>query len=67
MSDIYKSPAFMSRFAFVGENVQVFANALILKPEVISLANGVRIDDYARIEGGEGLTIGAYTYITARH
>ena len=60
---MYKQAEFMARFKSVGSNVQIFEYALILKPEMIELADGVRIDDYARIEGGKGLFIGKYVHI----
>jgi galactoside O-acetyltransferase len=63
MDTPYKSAEFMKGFAHVGENVQVFRWALILKPEVIELDDGVRIDDYTRIEGGQGIRIGKYVHI----
>jgi len=59
----YKTDAEILRFASVGEGVQVFRFALILKPENISLGNYVRIDDYSRIEGGQGIIIGNYVHI----
>ena len=60
---MYKSSEFMSRFKSLGSELQIFEFALILKPEMIKLADGVRIDDYARIEGGSGLSIGKYVHI----
>ena len=60
---MYKSDEFMARFKSVGKNVQVFEHALILKPEMIELDDGVRIDDYSRVEGGKGLKIGKYFHI----
>ena len=63
--DVFKSEEFMKRLALVGQDVQVYQWALIIKPEVIELADGVRIDDYARIEGGQGLTIGKYVHIAS--
>lgn len=60
---MYKSAEFMARFKSVGKDVQIFENALILKPEMIEVADGVRIDDYTRIEGGGGLRIGIYVHI----
>jgi acetyltransferase-like isoleucine patch superfamily enzyme len=60
---MYKLEKFMRRFARVGEGVQVFYGALILKPEMIELGDWVRIDDYVRIEGGQGLKIGKYVHI----
>jgi galactoside O-acetyltransferase len=61
----YKDLEFMNRFKYVGEGVEVYANALILRPEVISVGDGVRIDDFCRIEGGQGVRIGAYTHISS--
>jgi len=60
---VYKPAEFMGRFKSVGKDVQVFEYALVLKPEMIELADGVRIDDYSRLEGGKGLTIGKYVHI----
>ena len=60
---MYKPADFMKRFRVMGEHVQIFEQALILKPEVINLSDGVRIDDYARIEGGRGLIIGKFVHI----
>jgi len=63
LSTMYKSDEFMARFKYVGKDVQVFEHALILKPEMIELDDGVRIDDYSRVEGGRGLKIGKYVHI----
>jgi len=60
---MYKPADFLARFKSVGRWVQIFECALILNPEGIELADGVRIDDYARIEGGKGLVIGKYVHI----
>lgn len=60
---MYKSAEFMQRFKSVGQKVQVFEHALVLKPEMISLAEGARIDDYSRLEGGKGLNIGKCVHI----
>lgn len=55
----------MKQFKYVGEGVQVFENALILKPEEIILHDGCRIDDFCRLEGGSGLDIGRYVHISS--
>src|SRR5256885_8941825 len=60
-----KSEDFMQRFASVGENVQIFEHALILKPEAISVGDNTRIDDYSRIEGGERTEIGPRIHISS--
>lgn len=65
MTSIYKSDNFLKRFAFVGNDVQVFELALILKPEVIQLLDGTRVDDFTRIEGGAGIRIGKYVHIAS--
>lgn len=62
---IYKPQGFMKRFASVGRDVEVFNGALILKPEVIKIGDGTRIDDFARIEGGQGIQIGKYVHIAS--
>ncbi len=63
MTEVYKPEEFMRHFAGIGQRVRVFYWALILNPEVINLADDVRIDDYARIEGGLGVRIGKYVHI----
>jgi len=60
---LYKPKTFLARFARVGSGVQIFSQALILKPEVIELADQVRIDDFARIEGGRGVKMGKYVHM----
>ena len=62
---VLKSQEFMDRLAFAGEGVQVFAQALLLKPEAISLGDGSRIDDFTRIEGGLGVEIGRHVHISS--
>jgi acetyltransferase-like isoleucine patch superfamily enzyme len=63
MPELLKPYEFMKRFALVGKGVKVFYASLILAPEVIELSDGVRIDDYSRIEGGKGIRIGKYVHI----
>jgi galactoside O-acetyltransferase len=62
---VLKPQEFMDRLAFAGEGVLVFAQALLLKPEVISLGDGTRIDDFTRIEGGLGVEIGRHVHISS--
>ena len=63
MEGPYKPDDFMKRFARVGEHCEVFANALILGPEVIELGDWVRIDDFCRLEGGEGIRMGTCVHV----
>ena len=48
-----------------GENVCVYQPTVILKPEVVSLADGVRIDSFCKIEGGLGVSIGVNAHIAS--
>lgn len=52
-------------FAYRGEGVRIFEPCVILKPEVVSLADGVRVDAMTKIEGGQGVTIGACVHISS--
>ena len=60
-----KPDDFMARFAHVGEAVQVFAGALVLRPEVIAIGDRSRIDDFSRLEGGQGLEIGVHVHVSS--
>jgi acetyltransferase-like isoleucine patch superfamily enzyme len=62
---VLKPPEFMQLFSRVGQNVQVFANALILKPEAIALGDHSRLDDFCRLEGGAGLEVGSYVHVSS--
>lgn len=52
-------------FARVGTGVQIFRGALILRPEVIKIGDNSRIDDFTRVEGGQGLEIGRHVHISS--
>ncbi len=65
MDSPYKPEDFMRRFARVGREVEVFRWALVLKPEVIEIGDGTRLDDYCRLEGGSGLRIGRRVHIAS--
>jgi galactoside O-acetyltransferase len=60
-----KDEAFLASLAGVGEDVTIFAGALLLRPELISVGEGSRIDDFTRIEGGQGVEIGRYVHISS--
>jgi acetyltransferase-like isoleucine patch superfamily enzyme len=62
---VLKPPEFMQQFAHVGADVLVFADALVLKPEAISLGDHTRIDDFSRLEGGQGLEVGVHVHISS--
>jgi acetyltransferase-like isoleucine patch superfamily enzyme len=48
-----------------GEGVLVFSGALILKPEAVSIGDGSRVDDFTRIEGGDGVEIGRNVHVSS--
>jgi len=62
---MFKDKKFYDTLASIGENPQIFINALVLKPEAIHIGDNVRIDDFSRIEGGSGLWIGNYVHIAS--
>jgi acetyltransferase-like isoleucine patch superfamily enzyme len=55
----------MRRFAAVGEGVEVYADALVLRPEAITLGDRVRIDDFCRLEGGQGIEVGRHVHVSS--
>lgn len=60
MEQLYAAPW---NYRHYGEHVRIFEYCTILKPEMISLGDGVRIDACCRLEGGQGLTIGKNVHI----
>jgi len=55
----------MSQFKKLGENVKIYENAKIIKPEVIEIGDGSQIDDFTFIYGGKGIVIGSYVHIAS--
>jgi acetyltransferase-like isoleucine patch superfamily enzyme len=41
----------------------IYAPVLVLKPEVVEIAAGARIDSFCKIEGGLGVSIGRFAHI----
>ena len=54
-------PAF--KFRFYGQGVEIYEPCLILKPEMVSFGEGVRIDSFTKIEGGLGVTLGKWVHL----
>lgn len=44
---------------------EVFQPTVILKPEVVSIGSGTRIDSFCKLEGGHWLTIGDYVHVAS--
>lgn len=49
----------------VADGVAVYEDVLFMSPERIQLREGVRIDAFVKLEGGQGLTIGKYVHIAS--
>lgn len=52
-------------YAYFGPGVTIFEYCVILKPRVIELHQGARIDSHCKLEGGEGLRIGENCHIAS--
>jgi len=52
------------RFSCIGKNVLISRKASIYKPEMISIGDNVRIDDFCILSGGNGIEIGSHTHIS---
>lgn len=48
-----------------GENVKIYENARLVKPEVIEVGDHSMIDDFTFIFGGAGIRIGRYVHIAS--
>lgn len=48
-----------------GEGITIHQPCVILKPEMIALASGVRLDSFVKVEGGEGVTLGENCHVAA--
>lgn len=52
-------------FAHFGQGVQIYDPCVILKPHMVSLGAGCRLDSFCKVEGGLGVTIGENTHIAS--
>jgi len=48
-----------------GKDVVIFEYVNFIKPEVIKIGEGSRIDNFVRLEGGEGIQIGRYVHLAS--
>jgi acetyltransferase-like isoleucine patch superfamily enzyme len=44
-------------------SVDIYAPVLVLRPEVVTIGAGARIDSFCKIEGGLGVSIGSWAHI----
>ena len=54
-----------SRLKYIGPNVKIYEMAKIVRPEVVGIGEGTRIDDFVFINGGNGVEIGQYNHIAS--
>jgi dTDP-4-amino-4,6-dideoxy-D-glucose acyltransferase len=52
-------------FRALGHNVLISRKASIYKPEAISIANNVRVDDFCILAGGCELSLGNYVHVSS--
>ncbi|MEN6328400.1 MAG: acyltransferase [Syntrophomonas sp.] len=50
-------------FSNIGKNVKVSRKASFYNPQVISIGDNVRIDDFCVLSAGEGISLGNYIHI----
>lgn len=62
MEQIYHAPW---EFREYGKDVHIYEHCTILRPEMITIGDGVRIDAMCKIEGGQGVTIGENVHIAS--
>lgn len=52
-------------YAYYGKGIAIYDPCVILNPNVIELRNGVRIDSFTKVEGGQGVVIGENVHIAS--
>lgn len=52
-------------FAHRGDNVTIYEPCIILKPEMISIGDGARVDSFCKLEGALGIIIGRWVHISS--
>jgi acetyltransferase-like isoleucine patch superfamily enzyme len=52
-------------FKHLGDNVTIHEPCIILKPEMIDIGDGARVDGFCKLEGGQGVTIGRWVHIAS--
>ena len=48
-----------------GQGVNIFEPCVILRPEVIALGDGARVDAFCKLEGGHGIELGVNVHIAS--
>jgi len=58
-----QSPPASRAWAAWGEGSEIYEPCVVLKPEMVSVGDGCRIDSFVKIEGGRGVTLGRWVHI----
>lgn len=48
-----------------GSNAAIYDPVVILKPEMLTIADTARVDSFVKLECGEGITIGEYVHLAS--
>jgi galactoside O-acetyltransferase len=57
--------AYTHNFAQVGQDVQIWPQAKIISPEVISIGDSVIVDDFVLLMGGRSTILGSFIHISS--
>jgi galactoside O-acetyltransferase len=57
--------AYTLKFAQVGQDVQIWPQAKIISPEVISIGDSVIVDDFVLLMGGRSTILGSFIHISS--
>jgi acetyltransferase-like isoleucine patch superfamily enzyme len=55
----------VDRFAFIAQNALLLDPVVFVKPSMIQIGDRARIDSFVKIEGGEGVVVGANVHIAS--
>lgn len=57
--------AYFELWRSLGQDVRLFDPIVVVQPLQVSVGDGARIDSFVKIEGGQGVSIGAYVHIAS--
>jgi len=57
--------AYFEQWLRLGKDVRLFDPIIVVRPEQVSVQDHARLDSFVKIEGGQGVNIGAYVHIAS--
>lgn len=60
---MYDPITFRGKLAHIDPSARMFAPVLCLRPELVEVHEGARIDSFVKIEGGRGVYVGPHVHI----